>query len=216
MNACWVILGAGGHGAVIADTLELRRQHIVGFLDDIVGQTEEGWPVLGPTAALSDTIALNGIDAVALGIGDNRSRRRLGRRAMQLAACPPIVHPTATVSVRAQIADGAFIGPHAVVNTRAVIGTGAIVNTGATVDHHCSVDAWAHVAPGAHLAGRVHIGEGVLFGVGACAKPGVTIGGWSIIGAGAVVVADIPAGVIAVGCPARPRPAVSEGGPETA
>lgn len=49
----------------------------------------------------------------------------------------------------------------------------------------------------------VHIEEGVWIGAGAVILPGVTIGKWSVIGAGSVVTKDIPAGVVAYGNPCR-------------
>jgi UDP-perosamine 4-acetyltransferase len=59
------------------------------------------------------------------------------------------------------------------------------------------------VAPGVQLAGDVKLGEGVFFGIGSCAIPGVRVGEWTMVGAGAVVVDDLPSDVTAVGVPAR-------------
>jgi acetyltransferase-like isoleucine patch superfamily enzyme len=78
-----------------------------------------------------------------------------------------------------------------------------IINTAASVDHDGHIGAHAHTGPGCHLAGNVSVGQGTQSGVGVMAIPGVTIGEWSIIGAGAVVTRDIPANVTAVGAPAR-------------
>jgi acetyltransferase-like isoleucine patch superfamily enzyme len=61
----------------------------------------------------------------------------------------------------------------------------------------------AHVAPGVHTGGEVRIGEGTLVGIGATVMPGCSVGSWSVIGAGAVVTADLPGSVTAVGVPAR-------------
>jgi maltose O-acetyltransferase len=49
----------------------------------------------------------------------------------------------------------------------------------------------------------ITIGDNVWLGGGVIVCPGVTIGDDSVIGAGAVVTRDIPAGVVAVGNPAR-------------
>lgn len=49
----------------------------------------------------------------------------------------------------------------------------------------------------------VHIGRNVWLGASACVMPGVTIGDNTVIGAGSVVTADIPANVVAVGNPCR-------------
>jgi acetyltransferase-like isoleucine patch superfamily enzyme len=79
------------------------------------------------------------------------------------------------------------------------------VNTGATVDHDCTLESFCHLAPGVHLCGGVCVGEGALLAVGSSAVPNVRIGAWATIGAGAVVVEDLPNEVVAVGLPAKPR-----------
>ena len=47
------------------------------------------------------------------------------------------------------------------------------------------------------------VGDNVWLGGGAIVLPGVTIGEDTVVGAGAVVTKDLPAGVVAVGNPAR-------------
>ncbi len=49
----------------------------------------------------------------------------------------------------------------------------------------------------------ITIGDNVWLGGGAIVCPGVTIGENTVVGAGAVVTRNLPAGVIAVGTPAR-------------
>ncbi len=62
---------------------------------------------------------------------------------------------------------------------------------------------YVHLAPGVDLAHGVNIGTGTFFGIGAVAMSGVRVGAWSIVGAGAAVVCDLPDRIVAVGCPAR-------------
>jgi acetyltransferase-like isoleucine patch superfamily enzyme len=54
-----------------------------------------------------------------------------------------------------------------------------------------------------HLAGFVTIKSGTFIGIGACSVPGVTIGVNCTIGAGAVIIGDIPDNVVAAGVPAK-------------
>ena len=91
----------------------------------------------------------------------------------------------------------------AVVQPDTVVGAHAIVNTGATVDHDGHLGDYVHVAPGVSLAGAVRRRSGVFVGIGARAVPGVTVGAWAVIGAGAVALRDVPAHATAVGVPAR-------------
>jgi acetyltransferase-like isoleucine patch superfamily enzyme len=60
-----------------------------------------------------------------------------------------------------------------------------------------------HLEPGVHIRGDVPVHEGVLLGVGAVVRPGIRIERWSVVGAGAVVVRDVPAGSTVTGVPAK-------------
>ena len=55
---------------------------------------------------------------------------------------------------------------------------------------------WEQAAP-------ISLGDNVWLGGGVIVLPGVTIGPDTVVGAGAVVSRDLPAGVLAVGTPAR-------------
>ncbi|MGZ9197173.1 MAG: DapH/DapD/GlmU-related protein, partial [Candidatus Deferrimicrobiaceae bacterium] len=72
-----------------------------------------------------------------------------------------------------------------------------------SVDHDCAIGDFVHICPGAHLGGAVVVEEGTFLGVGSSVVPGIRIGRWSVIGAGAVVTKDIPDNCTAVGVPAR-------------
>jgi acetyltransferase-like isoleucine patch superfamily enzyme len=85
------------------------------------------------------------------------------------------------------------------------IASHSIVNTGANIDHDCSIEKFCHICPGCNLAGGVFIKEGVMFGTGSSIIPLKSVGSWSIIGAGSVVVEDIPANSKAWGVPAKVR-----------
>lgn len=203
-----LIIGAGGHGQVIADILlsglqrggELRP---CGYVD----QDERLWqqmlldvPVLGPV----DARATFDHDAVIVGIGDNLTRRRLFE--LLLAGGEHLAtasHPSAVLSASCAIGDGTAICAGVVVNPAARVGANVILNTGCTVEHHNQIGEHAHIAPGVRLGGHVTIGQGALVGIGATVLPGRRVGAWSIVGAGAVVTRDLPDGVVAVGTPAR-------------
>jgi len=199
-----LILGAGGHGKVVADILLLRGIRVLGFLDDQPGHwgsTRLDLPVLGSI----DSYAEYGAEGLALGIGDTSARRRLVQRLGP--ACHALwveaIHPRAVVAASARLGIGATVAAGAVINPDAELGDHVIVNTGATVDHDCVIGAYVHIAPGAHLAGGVRAEDGVLVGIGANVLPGCVIGRWSVIGGGSTVIQDVPAHVTAIGAPAR-------------
>lgn len=199
-----VVVGAGGHGQVVAEAITgAGGATVVGFLDDaahLSGQRVLGLPVLGRIAHLSEL----SYDRLALGIGDNATRARLHAT---LAPDPIryilVVHPTAFVSPSASLGAGSVVLAGAIVSSVVTVGQNVVVNTASSIDHHCVLDNHVHVAPGVHLGGGCEIGEGALIGLGASVLPGLRIGAWATVGAGAVVTKDVPAGSVVTGVPAR-------------
>lgn len=201
-----LILGAGGHGQVVAEAL-LTAQNapgdLLGFLDDdpaLTGQTRLGLPILGTLAALP----VIPHEAVIIGIGDNRTRRRLyatlsAQGKTFITGC----HRRAYVALGARLGPGTVVCAGAVVGTGATVGANAILNTGCTVDHHSAIGDHVHIAPGAHLGGEVTVGAGTLVGIGAVVLPGRRIGTNCVVAAGAVVTRDVADGAVVMGVPAR-------------
>lgn len=200
-----VLMGAGGHGKVIADIVEKEgKWEIAGFLDDGAKGTAFGIPVLGGKSIIG-TLKKKGITGAIVSIGFGAVRETLQKKFKNagLELCVAI-HPGAAVAREAQLGEGTVVMPGAVVGPNAVIGAGCIVNTCASVDHDCTVGAFTHIAPGAHLAGGVTVGHHSHIGIGSCVKEGVTIGNYVTVGAGSAVLEDLPDNCTAYGVPAKP------------
>lgn len=204
MKRTLAIVGAGGHGRVVADCAEALGWERIEFFDDKSGVTASGpWPVVGAVEALFERASE--YDGVIVGIGANRPRldhhRALAGRGAALAT---LIHPRAAVSRHTRIDAGTVVFAGAVVNFGAIIGQACIINTGATVDHDDRLADGVHLSPGAHLGGAATIGECSWIGLGASVREGLAIGRNVRIGAGAAVVAAAPDDVDLVGVPARP------------
>ena len=203
------LLGASGHGKVVADSALAAGWSTVHFFDDAWPGVEVNgaWPVAGGTAEL--LARLPEFDGVLVSIGDAAIRLRKHLALLQAGArMISVVHPRAWVSPHAGLGLGSVVMPGAVINADAILGQACIVNTGASVDHDCRLADAVHASPGAHLSGDVHVGEGSWIGVGASVRQGVRIGAGVMVGAGAVVVKAVPDGLTVVGCPAAPLPAI--------
>jgi len=200
------ILGASGHGKVVADCAELCGWESVSFFDDVwPGKQSNGaWSVIGSTECL--LTRLDDFEGIFVAIGNNGVRETKLRPLFNEGVTPPVlVHPSAVVSRYAVIGAGSVLLAGAVVNAGCRIGMGAIINTGASVDHDCSLGDAVHVSPGAHLAGEVCLGDRSWMGIGSSVRQMVKIGCDVMVGAGAAVVADIPDACLAIGVPARVR-----------
>jgi sugar O-acyltransferase (sialic acid O-acetyltransferase NeuD family) len=200
------ILGASGHGRVVADAaLSARQWDDVIFFDDAWPRlTRTGpWNVIGTIEAFKLEHGRHGGCCVA--IGDNRTRLRVHRELEALGAnLVSIIHPSAVVSPHAELAGGCVILANAVVAPFARLGRSCIVNNAASVDHDCELGDAVHVSPGARLGGNVRVGDAVWIGMGATVKHDVGIGSEVTIGAGAVVVKDVAGSLTVVGVPAKP------------
>ena len=203
-----LIIGAGGHGQVVADILIHMSKGgsdivPIGFVDDreeLQGKSIFSLPVLGE---LDDIFNINH-DALIVGIGDNVIRKKIYNKLCQAGEIfISAVHPKAIIGTGVHISEGCVICAGVVINTGTTIGQNVILNTSCSIDHHSTVKAHAHIAPGVHLGGEVVVGEGTLIGIGATILPQKCVGDWSIIGGGSVVTKNIGSKVLAVGVPVR-------------
>lgn len=196
-----LILGAGGHGRVVADAaLRQGAWRVVEATDRdparCSGELIAGVSRVEPRGALA------GAEAVHVAIGDGRARQAEAAT-QDPQSLSTVVHPQASVSPHSSVGPGCFVAAQAVVAPGAWLGAGVIVNHGAVVDHDCEVGSFSHVAPQAALGGGVRIGDRVLVGTGACVLPGIRICDDVTVGAGSVVRSPITQPGVYAGVPAR-------------
>ncbi|MBS6181793.1 acetyltransferase [[Clostridium] innocuum] len=143
-------------------------------------------------------------DEVIVATGDNRLRQ-IRLQILEEYGIPiaTIIHPSAIISPTAQVNCGSTILTNAVIHTLARIGTGCIINTGAIVEHDCVIKDFVNMSPNCAMAGHCSVESRAFLGIGSTLSPAVTIGEDAVIGAGAVVLTDIPAHATAVGVPAK-------------
>ena len=197
-----IIIGASGHGKVIADIIIKPGDSIIGFLDDNteLGDMFIGYPILGTIDDYKKYVNYKFVIA----IGNNAIREKI---AQQLDVnWYTAIHPSAIISsLGVKVGAGTVIMANAVVNSCALVGKHCIINTGAIVEHDNVIGDYVHVAVGAKLAGNVVVEKCSWIGIGAQIIQGKRVKSNAIIGAGAVVVSDVESNTLVMGVPAKAK-----------
>lgn len=192
------IIGASGHGKVLADIAVKNGYTDIRFFDDNENLNEcGGYPVAGKSneAAAWDA-------EIIVGIGNAGIRKRI-QETFSEDRLATLIHPNAVIADNVVIRAGTAVMAGAVINPGTRIGKGCIINTCASVDHDCMVGDYVHVSVGSHLCGTVTIGDETWIGAGATVINNVSICPECMIGAGAVVVKNIEKSGTYVGVPTR-------------
>jgi len=198
------VIGAGGHGAVVAEVAQLNGWEIDFFDDGCEPSRRVGpWQVIGSTKDLCQNFkSMYKYCFVAIGNNSIRMEKQLCLE-KEGFVCPTLIHPSAVISQNSEVLNGTVIMANAVVNVFSKIGKGCIVNTASTIDHECILEDGVHISPGVNLAGNVILKERCWIGIGSSVKNGVEIGRNSIVGAGAVVLSSVENNKTVVGVPAK-------------
>ena len=191
------IYGAGGHGKVVLDAMQFAGMVCDGFVDD---RGLAKWMDL-------DVLTLSSLDLnkqthLHLAIGSCKVREAIVNK-LGAVSFFSVIHPAASIAKMAEIGVGTLIAAQAVVAPDAQVGNHCIINHSAVIDHDCVVGDYSHIAPQSSLGGATKIGKGVLIGAGAVVMPGITVEDYAVIGAGAVVIKNVSAGMVVVGNPAK-------------
>ena len=196
-----IIIGAGGHGKVIADAALKNGYTNICCVDDNATGDVMGFPIIGTTA---DVECLNdGNTDFVIGIGNNALRKMIAET--YNVNWVSIIHPSAQIGFNAEIGKGTVVMANAVVNVCAKIGEHCIINTGAIVEHDNVIENYAHISPNVALGGTVRIGSLTHVGIGATVKNNTEICSDCTIGAGAVVIKSIKEPGTYVGVPIRKK-----------
>lgn len=192
------IYGAGGHGKVVLDAMQVSGMGCAGFVDDSDIALWAGLMVLQ-----SSKLILDANVNLHLAIGNCKAREAIAAHLMS-ASYFSVTHSSALIAKTAEIGLGTFCAAFSIVAPDATVGNHCIINHAAVVDHDCIIGDFTHIAPQSSLGGGVKVGKGVLIGAGAVVLPGVNVADYAVVGAGAIVTKDVVAGLTVVGNPAKP------------
>ena len=198
MNDTINLFGASGHAKVVMDIMNACNIKL-GFLfdDDTSIINFNGYEVTSNynSEQLKDYPTI-------ISIGNNYTRKRI-YESHTIIDQQPLIHPSAIISKDVKIGVGSVVMPNVVINSGAVIGKNCIINSSAVIEHDCYIEDYVHISPNAALAGGVKIMEGSHIGIGSSIIQLMTIGKWTTIGAGSVIIKNIPDNSTVVGNPGK-------------
>ena len=187
MNNRLVIIGAGGHGRVVADNALKNGYRNICFVDDyMVGQCM-GIPIVGKCEEIPRLD--DGNTEFVIGIGNNKVRKLIAEK--YNVNWITLIHPASQIGTHVSIGKGTVVMAGAVINACTTIGSHCIVNTHAVVEHDNVICDYVHISPNVALGGTVKVGNCSWIGIGASVVNNISICDDVIIGAGSVVLRDV-------------------------
>ena len=203
-----LLIGASGHAHALLSVLQRHGGYeSVGLIDSFqpAGTLVHGLPILGAESDIPELCRRYGVRHLLVAIGDNVQRQAMTTRLqdqMPDACFPALVDPTAVVADDAHLAPGVVVMAQAHVGAGCILGRGVLLNTQSSVDHDSSLAAFVSLAPGAITGGHVQVGERTFLGLGCRVVHRIQIGHDTVVGAGSVVLHDLPDAVVGYGAPA--------------
>lgn len=207
-----IIFGASGFGREVAWLVERINKvtptwNLLGFIDDddsIQGNIINGYRVLGKSDDILDYPNAFFVCAV----GSSKVREKIINKLIGInpnLMFGTLIDPSVERSDLVNIGEGTIICAHTIITVNISIGKHVIINLDCTIGHDAVLENYVTLYPSVNVSGNTHLGHAVELGTGMQIIQGKKIGDYTIIGAGAVVVKDIPDNCVAVGCPAIPK-----------
>jgi len=203
MNDKLIIIGASGHGKVVADiAIKMNKWQSIAFLDDDESiKISMGLEVIGNTA---DAFIYKDEADFFVAIGSNTAREKILEKLIEQGLnVVSLIHPNAVIGTDVEIGIGTAVMAGVVINSSSRIGKGCIINTSSSLDHDNVIEDYVHISPGVRTAGTLRVGKGSWLGIGSIVSNNVNICSGCKVGAGAVVVKDITEPGTYVGVPVR-------------
>ncbi len=204
-----VIIGTGGFGIETAFLIEEinrakpRQWDLLGFLDEDVDKHYRRigrYPVLGNPAWCIENPHVSAVCA----IGNTSVRKRIVDTLEWVGIqFPNLIHPGVICYPGNVFGIGNIVSPGNILNINVKVGNHVCFETASTIGHEVVIKDFVSLMPGIKVSGNVVLEEGCYLGVGCTIIQGKRIGKYATVGAGAVVIEDVPPYSTVVGVPAK-------------
>ena len=203
-----VIYGAGGFGRETSlflhqINLQSHQWNVIGYCDDgkRAGEKVDRLPVVGAMDYLNSfDEELYVVIAIADPVTRENIRKKLTNSNLKF---PSLIHPSVFLNENCSVGEGSIICSGVIITVNVHIKNFSIVNLKCTLGHDCVIDDFAALMPAVNISGNVSIGKGVYIGAGAVLLQGISVGDYSVVGAGAVVNKSFENNKRIMGVPAR-------------
>lgn len=203
-----IIIGAGTYGEVYLTYLQEAGINIIGFLDDnpdFQGKRIQGLPVLGGVTLLSSLMHTDGVEAVYCPLGNNQLRVKFLTEAKSLGyKTPNYIHHSVIISPNVEIGEGVYILLGTTIMPYAIIKNYVMISMGVHLAHHTVLNEGVFLSTGCNFGASIHACKYAYCGISSTIMTGIkTLGKNSLVGAGAVVIKDVPDNAVVAGVPAK-------------
>ena len=203
-----IIIGSGTYGEVYLAYLQEAGVNVVGFLDDdpkYANQSVRGIPVLGSISKLDTLMKTDGIEAVYCPLGSNRLRVKFLEYSRKLGyKTPNYIHPSVIISPNVSIGEGVYILLGTTIMPHTIIKDFVMISMGVHLAHHCVLEEGVFLSTGCNFGASIHAHKYAYCGISSTIMTGIhELGEDCLIGAGAVVIRDVPDLAVVAGVPAK-------------
>lgn len=201
-----LIFGTGAQAKYALETFSFDPEIEIAALVDINGnqgnvKTLYGYPLISD---MSQVDGFGPVEGALVCCANPRQKEEIQNRLeRQQFTLVNAIHPNATIAKTAQIGKGIIINPGAVIQPFAEVGNGVMIHANVIIEHDNKIMDYVNLGPGASLAGWVTAKQCATLYTGAVVIPKITIGKNAIVGAGAVIIRDVPDNAVVVGVPGK-------------